>query len=151
MLSPAGRDWVADQLAAERSRIDAAALDACYGPFMALNHRFKQIVSQWQIAAAGEPTASDWEALVQAIAEIHSHLEPLLARTAGQLARLATYARRFDQALGAMRQGDRSMLASPLKDSYHTVWFEYHEELITLSGRDRAAEEQQQSLTDHTR
>jgi pyruvate,orthophosphate dikinase len=37
--------------------------------------------------------------------------------------------------------GDASMLASPLKDSYHTVWFEFHEELIVLSGRDRANEE----------
>jgi pyruvate,orthophosphate dikinase len=33
------------------------------------------------------------------------------------------------------------MLASPLKDSYHTVWFEFHEELMTAGGRDRAAEE----------
>jgi pyruvate,orthophosphate dikinase len=30
------------------------------------------------------------------------------------------------------------MLAAPLKDSYHTVWFELHEELIILSGRSRA-------------
>jgi pyruvate,orthophosphate dikinase len=29
------------------------------------------------------------------------------------------------------------MLASPLKESYHTVWFELHEELIALSGRQR--------------
>ena len=34
-----------------------------------------------------------------------------------------------------------SMRASPLKDSYHTVWFEFHEELIALTGRDRAIEE----------
>ena len=40
-----------------------------------------------------------------------------------------------------MAAGDVSMLASPLKDSFHTVWFEYHEELIHLSGRNRADEE----------
>ena len=33
------------------------------------------------------------------------------------------------------------MIASPLKDSYHTVWFELHEELMHLSGRTRAIEE----------
>jgi pyruvate,orthophosphate dikinase len=33
------------------------------------------------------------------------------------------------------------MIASPLKDSYHTIWFELHEELIHLAGRDRATEE----------
>src|SRR5262249_17888147 len=109
---------------------------------MELNRRFKQIVSEWQMAATGEQSDGDWETLVDAIAAIHAPLQALVARTAGQVARLSTYARRFDQALSAMRRGDRSMLASPLKDSYHTVWFEYHEELIALSGRDRAAEEQ---------
>ena len=34
-----------------------------------------------------------------------------------------------------------TMIASPLKDSYHTAWFELHEELIHLAGRDRAIEE----------
>ena len=33
------------------------------------------------------------------------------------------------------------MVAAPVKDSYHTVWFELHEELIILSGRNRADEE----------
>jgi pyruvate,orthophosphate dikinase len=32
------------------------------------------------------------------------------------------------------------MLSAPLKDSYHTVWFEMHEELILLCGRNRADE-----------
>jgi pyruvate,orthophosphate dikinase len=36
--------------------------------------------------------------------------------------------------------GHSIMLASPLKESYHTVWFEYHEELISLTGRSRAQE-----------
>jgi pyruvate,orthophosphate dikinase len=51
--------------------------------------------------------------------------------------RLAPYAGRFAQALEAVRAGERTMLASPLKESYHTVWFELHEELIALSGRQR--------------
>jgi pyruvate,orthophosphate dikinase len=37
------------------------------------------------------------------------------------------------------------MMASPLKDSYHTVWFEYHEELIALCGRNRLEEERASS------
>jgi pyruvate,orthophosphate dikinase len=55
--------------------------------------------------------------------------------------RLAVYGPRFDVAFDAFAAGDHSMLASPLKDSYHTVWFEYHEEMIALTGRDRATEE----------
>jgi len=139
-LTPAGRDWVAERLAAERAGIDHAALDACYESFGELNRRFKQIVSEWQMAT-GRQTDADWETLVDAVAAIHARLQPLVAQTADQVARLAGYARRFDEALAAMRRGDRGMLASPLQDSYHTVWFEYHEELIALTGRDRGAEE----------
>ena len=75
------------------------------------------------------------------MAEVHRGLDPLLEITCAQVPRLRTYRSRFQAALRAMQSGDRSMLASPLKDSYHTAWFEYHEELITLCGRDRAAEE----------
>ena len=29
------------------------------------------------------------------------------------------------------------MFAAPIKDSYHTVWFELHEDLLLLSGNER--------------
>ena len=41
------------------------------------------------------------------------------------------------RALDQIRDGDHTMVAAPIKDSYHTVWFELHEELIVLSGRER--------------
>jgi hypothetical protein len=47
---------------------------------------------------------------------------------------------RFADALEAVRGGDNTMFGRPLGDSYHTVWFELHEELIALSGRTRAEE-----------
>jgi pyruvate,orthophosphate dikinase len=65
----------------------------------------------------------------------------VLATAACQCPRLQSYEPRFVAALAQIEAGDLSMLASPLKDSYHTVWFEYHEELIALCGRDRLAEE----------
>jgi hypothetical protein len=33
-----------------------------------------------------------------------------------------------------------SWLTRPMVDSYHTVWFELHEEMIGLAGRTRATE-----------
>ena len=67
--------------------------------------------------------------------------ELLLTHLAAVLApRLSRYLDRFAAALAAVQAGDESMVASPLKDSYHTVWFEMHEELILLSGRNRADE-----------
>ena len=46
------------------------------------------------------------------------------------------YAERLDAALRRARDGDMSWLTRPMVDSYHTVWFELHEELIGLAGSD---------------
>jgi pyruvate,orthophosphate dikinase len=108
---------------------------------MGLNHTFKALVSEWQLAQAATPGDAEWQALVDRVAAIHAGLEPLLESVCAEVPRLRTYSPRFRAALDAMRAGDRTMLAAPLKDSYHTAWFEYHEELITLCGRDRAADE----------
>jgi hypothetical protein len=39
-----------------------------------------------------------------------------------------------------MRAGDTSWFTRPLVDSYHTVWFELHEELIGAAGLTREDE-----------
>ncbi|MGB4862190.1 MAG: hypothetical protein WBO97_07000, partial [Tepidiformaceae bacterium] len=74
---------------------------------------------------------------------LHSSFRPVVEGVAEAVPRLRGYPRRFDSALAALASGDQSMLASPLKDSYHTVWFEFHEELIALTGRNREEEERQ--------
>ena len=71
---------------------------------------------------------------------VHRAIVPTIAAVAGAEPRLARYQARLDHALAAVRVGDTQMMAHPLRDSYHTVWFELHEELIRLSGRDRATE-----------
>ena len=63
-------------------------------------------------------------------------LEPAFEIVADRLLRPC-----LERAAAAVASGDGNMIASPLKDSYHTIWFELHEELIHLAGRNRATEE----------
>jgi pyruvate,orthophosphate dikinase len=137
-LTPEGRAWVTEQLEQERDAADRQALEAAYERFLALNHSFKALVSGWQLANGNEDA---WPPLVDGLAGVHGGLLPLLLETAQVVSRLSHYAPRFESALDQVRAGDTTMLASPVKDSYHTVWFEYHEELIALCGRDRLTEE----------
>jgi pyruvate,orthophosphate dikinase len=37
--------------------------------------------------------------------------------------------------------GERDWFTKPLIDSYHTVWFELHEDLLSTLGKERASEE----------
>jgi hypothetical protein len=64
----------------------------------------------------------------------------LFDQVAADLPRLAAYRPRLDGALARIRAGDRQWFTRPLIDSYHSVWFELHEELIGAAGLTRADE-----------
>ena len=53
------------------------------------------------------------------------------------LLRFETYRRRLTAALARVRRGDREWFTSPTLDSYHTVWFELHEDLLVALGLTR--------------
>ena len=65
---------------------------------------------------------------------------PPRGRAACAFSRGARYRERLEGSLAAVAGGDLGMMAHPVRDSYHTVWFELHEELIRLTGRNRADE-----------
>ncbi|MBT5138054.1 MAG: pyruvate, phosphate dikinase [Acidimicrobiaceae bacterium] len=138
MVTPQGREWLAARMVAEQASADTAALLALYAPFLALNLGFKQSVSDWQLS---DQAPADREKVTDELRRLHQHFSPILDASIALVGRLAPYAHRFGHALEALTGGDMSMLASPLKDSYHTVWFEYHEEMIHLVGRTRLEEE----------
>ena len=56
------------------------------------------------------------------------------------LARLSRYHDRLQRAARMVSEGDHRFIASPIVDSYHSIWFELHEDLILLAGRTRADE-----------
>jgi pyruvate,orthophosphate dikinase len=147
-VAPDGRRWLQAQLDAERSRIDPAAADSLYGRFMVRDECFKRLIADWQVRKVdGREALNDhsdvgYDANVrEKLCSFHHEAIPLVAGICALAARLRPYPQRFARAAAAVAAGDGSMIASPLKDSYHTVWFELHEELIHLSGRTRLVEE----------
>ena len=139
-LTPDGRGWVHEQLLLEAAEV-GDRLEPVWPQFLDLNLRFKMIVTESQQSEIRGPDHEKWPWLVESVTTLHQDFRPIVETVASVARRLAGYGERFDKAFAALADGDHSMLASPLKDSYHTVWFEYHEELIALSGRNRADEE----------
>jgi len=140
-LTADGRAWVEARLAEERAAIDPAGLEPLFQEFLPLNQRFKALVSGAQMGGITSSEHADWPPLLEDLRALHEAFRPVVDAVGAIAPRLAGYGARFDGALAAFAAGDHSFLASPLKDSYHTVWFEFHEELIALTGRDRAIEE----------
>jgi pyruvate,orthophosphate dikinase len=141
VLTADGRAHVESLIAQERAGVDAQKLESAFAEFMPLNHEFKKLVTGAQQQAVSGPGHEGWEPLLAAMDGLHTAFRPIVTASGEAAPRLSAYVPRFDAALAALKAGDQSMLASPLKDSYHTVWFEYHEEMIALTGRDRATEE----------
>jgi pyruvate,orthophosphate dikinase len=139
MLAPRARTWIAEALEAERAAI-GERLEDCYADFSPLNLGFKQLVTWWQTAGKDEGEAG-LARLSSELRALHEVFLPIVGRAASAAPRLGAFAGRFEAAAAAVAAGDASMLASPMKESYHTLWFDFHEELIALSGRNRADEE----------
>jgi hypothetical protein len=142
-LSPEGRARLAELLAEERTSIDSDAFAPIYDKFRGVNRDFKSLVAQWQLKD-GEPndhtdTGYDAEVLDR-LDDIHQAVQPVLAAASGQVPRLDAYTAKLSAALEKIRTGDTSWFTRPLVDSYHTVWFELHEELIGAAGLTREDE-----------
>jgi hypothetical protein len=142
-LTREGKEALEATLAEERSGIDTDALKGIYDDFIPLNGDFKQMVTDWQ-QKDGEPndhTDADYDAAVLArLDDVDARFVPIVDRAIALAPRLAPYKPRFANALEKVRAGDHPWFLRPIIDSYHTVWFEFHEELIGLAGLSRAEE-----------
>ncbi|WAC92773.1 MarR family transcriptional regulator [Mycobacterium sp. Aquia_213] len=143
-ISPSGRDRLDALLAQERDGVDAAAMTAAYDEFRSVNTDFKALVTDWQLKGGpgGKPNAHDdaeYDAAVLArLDRVHARVLPIIEAVAAQAPRLNAYSVKLIAALDKVKSGDRTWLTRPLIDSYHTVWFEWHEELIGVVGLTRA-------------
>lgn len=143
-LSPEGRARLNELLAAERKHTDRTAIEAAYDEFRGINADFKALVTDWQVKA-GAPNAHDdaeYDAVVVArLDDVHARVLPIIDKAGAQLPRLNAYSAKLTAALDNIKSGDTAWLTRPLIDSYHTVWFELHEELIGAVGltREQAA------------
>lgn len=143
-LTPAGKEQLAALIADERAGVDQDALKSAYHEFDAHNTAFKKLVTDWQLKDENTPNdhtdAAYDAAIVTRLGELHERFNPLVERIVGIAPRLEPYPARFAGALEKVRGGDHAWLARPLIDSYHTVWFELHEDLIGLAGLSRVEE-----------
>jgi hypothetical protein len=142
-VSPDGRVRLGELLATEREHIDTAALADAYAEFRSVNAEFKALVTDWQLKD-GQPNTHedpDYDAAVLArLEDVHHRVTPIVDAAAAQLPRLSRYSAKLRSALDNVHAGDMAWLSRPLIDSYHTVWFELHEELIVAAGLTRESE-----------
>jgi predicted transcriptional regulator len=142
-LGPEGKTHLYELLDDERASLEPSDIELVYARFLPMNNEFKAVVTDWQ-QRAGQPNDHNdptYDASVLTrLGAIDEVLHDLLGDIAVMVPRLSTFQHRFAHAIGRIRAGDTKWFVHPQHDSYHTLWFELHEELILLAGRSRDAE-----------
>ena len=143
-LTPGGRRFTAGLIEEERAALDAGSLHGLYQEFCAINVELKATIAAWQVRPDGtlnDHTDRAYDGAVAArLHRVHVSAQPVIQRIEEAVPRLVHYRRRLSHALDRIRAGEASFVARPIIDSYHTVWFELHEDLIAVNGLTRAAE-----------
>lgn len=121
-----------------------AAMNRAYDDFEKINEHLKQLITDWQtLDVGGEKMANDHsdkaydDRIISRLGDLHERAEPMLGRLAAGLERLNVYPSLLQSALEKAEDGDIAWISDARLMSYHTVWFELHEDLIRILGRQR--------------
>lgn len=145
MLSAAGQMILGGEYSRFYSelRADEAFVEA-YERFEIVNTELKQLITDWQtMELAGERVANDHsnaeydDEVIGRLGDLHERFEPILASLTAREARLGCYRDKLDSALEKAEDGAIEWVSNAKMESYHTVWFEMHEDLLRLLGRER--------------
>ena len=145
-LTPSGTARANELLEAERRAWGEEAASAALDTFIDLDGRMKATVTAWQLRDPNTQVVNDHSddeydrAVLERLGALHDDAAAWLTSAELGLPRLADYRVRLGRAIDRVHAGDHHYVASPRVDSYHSVWFELHEDLIQLAGRSRAEE-----------
>ncbi len=130
-----------------RGEVEAAqvhdTVDAAYRRFHDVNHVLLNVCTDWQLrdgALNDHGDAAYDTAVIARLEAVDAKVQPVCADLGAALERYADYGPRFAHALERVRAGDRDWFAKPMIDSYHTAWFELHEDLLVTLGIERSKE-----------
>ncbi|NKQ54488.1 transcriptional regulator [Amycolatopsis sp. K13G38] len=131
-LTEAGRDADAERIAAELKGSGAWNVVAeAYSEFLELNPELLDLCTAWQTR---DPADSARGArILEMFAEFDKRADEVCARLSGVLTRFARYRDRLAGALERAVSGEVSYLTDHTA-SYHTVWFQLHEDLLVTLG-----------------
>ena len=144
-LAPAGREAHAAWARLTPGSEDEILAKTTYERFLVFNVEFLRICTDWQLKPGNQPndhsdSAHDFKVL-ERLDRLDERVAPLIETLGKSVPRFAGYRGRLTEALDKISD-DRAWLASPRCDSYHTVWMQLHEDLLSAVGVNRADEKQ---------
>ena len=145
VILPAGRERLDALYPEVFADVRAAGrLGAAYERFEEINRDLKALITEWQtILIDGKPVPNDHSdeaydrKVIDRLNDFHDSATPILGAMAAEVGRLGRYTERLRAALDKVDTGETDYISGVRVDSYHTVWFELHEDLIRILGTTR--------------
>lgn len=145
MVTPAGRSWLEERypqlFAGYRANPELAQ---AYERFERVNRDLLTLMTDWQSVPTGggrvhnDHLDADYDRRIfDRLGDLHERAEKVFDRLVAVVARLARYRDRLDAAYDRVLAGEIDYVSGVRIDSYHTVWFELHEDLLRMLGRTR--------------
>ena len=117
---------------------------AGYEAFERLNGGLKRLITEWQtIDVRGEGVPNDHsnkaydDRIIDRLGDLHERAVGALDRLACVLPRFSIYREKLGIALEKAEDGAIEWVSDARIESYHTLWFELHEDLLRLMRRER--------------
>ena len=145
MVAPDGQAWLATQYPVIYSAArEDGALTAAYERFEKVNTQLLALFTDWQTVPTGSTRVpndhedKDYDnGIIDRLGDLHERAERVVGRCAEAQPRLSRYLERLDSAYDHVLAGEIDWVSGVRIDSYHTVWFELHEDLLRMLGRTR--------------
>ena len=141
---------------AEHSRMAGAELEAsgcratvqeAYDSFLSVNPELLAACTAWQLREIDRRQVPNDHrdpaydgAVLARLRRVDEQIAPTCAGLGAVLERFADYGPRLRTARQKVEAGDSDWFTRPDIDSYHSVWFELHEDLLATLGLERARE-----------
>ena len=118
-----------------------------YDAFLRLNAELLGACTAWQLRetdhhrVANDHSDAAYDGAVLArLQRVDEGIDPTCAALAGRIQRFSGYRPRLGRARARVEAGEPEWFTRPDLDSYHSVWFELHEDLLATLGLERGAE-----------
>lgn len=146
MPTPAGTEFVASRLRLPEDAPERERIMATFRRFLPVNRQLRDLCTAWQLrpdGSANDHSDESYDADIRdRLDDIDESVAPLLKRFTEDIPRIGGYRAKLTAALANLDDGDDAWLASPLIDSYHTVWMHLHQELLLTIGMTRKEDEE---------
>ncbi len=120
---------------------------SAYGEFGPCNDELLRVCTAWQVRpvdgtqVVNDHADADYDAqVIEQLAGVHDRVDPVLQRLTVALDRFDGHRQRLRTALDRVLAGDHDYFTKPMFPSYHSHWFELHEDLLATLGTERSRE-----------